>query len=352
MTERFTTSQHTIVATRREEFMGWRGVLRDLQASSRRMERDAYRQRRALEKQHQQLERMEEVQRAAYEVELHENLIELLVSVHKECGAEWDWNAVWTAPPPAVPQRLEDNERDARDALDDYSPGMMDRLLGRVDSKRAELEAGVEDARQLDKENFRAAVDEYKTAKADWESSRKFAARILKGDLEAYKEAMRETNPFGELAVVGSSIEFVFPNAEIIQADVHVNGDRVIPSEIKSQSKAGKLSIKAMPKGRSNEIYQAYVCGCVFRVARELFALLPVKMVIVNALGRILNTQTGHLEEKAVLSVAVPRDTIGRIRWESIDPADAMSNFVHRMCFKKSKGLFAVEPIQMSELRK
>src|SRR5262249_12580602 len=104
-------------------------------------------------------------------------------------------------------------------------------------------------------------------------------------------------------------------------AQLHVNGDKAIPSEIVSQMRTGKLSVKPMPKARFYELYQDYVCGCVLRVARELFALLPVKMVIVTALGQILNTQPGHLEEKAVLSVAVPRATLSRIQWESVDPS-------------------------------
>jgi hypothetical protein len=73
--------------------------------------------------------------------------------------------------------------------------------------------------------------------------------------------------------------------------------------------------------------------------------------VLVKSLGEILNTQTGHLEQKPILSVAIPRDSIDRIQWESVDPADAMANFVHRMRFKKSKGLFAVQPVRLAELR-
>lgn len=66
--------------------MGWRGILRDIQAASRRAEREAYRRRRALEERRRYLDRMEEYERVAYEVELYNNQIELLVSVHKACG--------------------------------------------------------------------------------------------------------------------------------------------------------------------------------------------------------------------------------------------------------------------------
>lgn len=216
--------------------------------------------------------------------------------------------------------------------------------------KRAALQESIKDARRADKEEYRQAIDEYKVAKTDWNSSRRFAARILNGDLDAYKEVIQETSPFRDIDVLGSSIGFRFPNPAVIQAELHVNSEKVIPSEIKSQVTTGELSVKLMPKARFNEIYQDYVCGCVLRVARELFALLPIKMVVVTAFGEILNTQTGHLEEKAVLSVAVPRDFVSQIQWETVDPSDAMENFVHRMCFKKFKGLVAVEPIELSEI--
>ena len=38
---------------------------------------------------------------------------------------------------------------------------------------------------------------------------------------------------------------------------------------------------KPMPKGLFHGIYLDYLCGCVLRVAREVFALLPVDTVLV-----------------------------------------------------------------------
>jgi hypothetical protein len=331
--------------------MGWRGLLRDLQAASRRAEREAHRNRRALEQQQRQYDRMQLAERVRYAVRLYENQIELVSSVHKECGAEWDWCAVRSAPPPAPPERGDRHEREARGALAAYSPSVWDRLFRRVEAKRAALQDAVAEARRRDKQDYKVAVEEYQEAKADWEDSRRQAERILSGDSSAYAEAIRETSPFRDIAALGSAITFTFPASAVIQAELRVNGEKVIPPEIVSQLKTGKLSAKPMPKARFYEIYQDYVCGCALRVARELFALLPVKMVIVTALGEVLNSQTGHLEQKAVLSVAVLRDTARRIQWETIDPSDTMRNFVHRMCFKKGKGLFPVEPIRLSEVR-
>lgn len=332
--------------------MAWRGILREIQAASRRNEREAYRHRRELEKRQKQYERMQEVDRVRYEVEVYNNQIDLLGSVHKECGSEWDWHAVQSAPPPEAPARGDDNEQRARRALAKFSPSIWDRLFGRTQAKRMALEAAAENARRKDEQNYRNITEQYQAAKADWENSRQFAARVLKGDLNAYVEAIRETSPFRDMAILGSLFQFRIPDPGIILAELHVNGKKAVPSEIKVQLKTGKLSTKPMPKANSDKYYQEYVCGCVLRVARELFALLPVKTVIVTALGQILNTQTGHVEEKPVLSVAVPRDTIRTIQWESVTPSDTITMFKHqRMCFKKCKELSPVEPIDLSELR-
>ena len=106
-----------------------------------------------------------------------------------------------------------------------------------------------------------------------------------------------------------------------------------------------------MPLPRRHQLHQDYVCGCALRVARELFALLPIGVVVATAFEDLLNPQTGQLEPHPLLSVAVPRGSVDRIRWEAVNPSDAMANFIHRMGFKKLLGLVPVVPIQLSELQ-
>lgn len=76
----------------------------------------------------------------------------------------------------------------------------------------------------------------------------------------------------------------------------------MIPTEIKSLLKSGKLSTKAMPAGRFNELHEDCVCSCALRVGRELLAILPDDLVIITALDNVLNSSTGHLEEQPILS--------------------------------------------------
>jgi hypothetical protein len=112
----------------------------------------------------------------------------------------------------------------------------------------------------------------------------------------------------------------------LLEARLAIHGSHVIPSEIKSLLKSGKLSTKAMPVGRFNELHQDYVCSCALRVARELLAILPDDLVIVTALDNVLNSSTGHVEELPILSVAFSRITLNSLNLDAIDPSDAMKN--------------------------
>lgn len=324
--------------------MTWRGALRSIQADMRRMEREAQRRQR-------ELERTQISDQAAYEVRVYENRVDLLTSVHKECGANWDWENILAQKPPEPPLAMHNNEDQAQEKLRRFMPNIFDKLLGRIDSKRTALSNAVETAKEQDKASHAKAISEYEDATLDWQEAQKLAGRITSGDEAAYLEAIEETNPFSDISALGSSLSFSVTNKSIIEVAVHVNDEDAIPREIKSQLKSGKLSVKKMPKAAFYELYQDYICGCALRVARETLALLPIEIVIVNAIGKILNTKTGYVEEQPILSVAIPGKTLESLNLETIDPSDSMGNFVHNMDFKKTSGFRAVEKINPSALQ-
>lgn len=328
--------------------MSWKGTLRSIQAAQRRAERDAKRRQRELEVQRRKLEKMQELERAEYEVQVFENYLDVLLSIHKECGNDWDWEAIRDSDPPSKPTRSDTAEKAALAELENYKPGTMDKLLRRVDSKRENLASAVEEAKLEDEKYYQKAIENYQQELEERESLTKLANRILKDEAEAHLEAITELDPFSEINQLGSSMEFQF-HGDLIEAILHVNSEDVIPLESKSLLKSGKLSVKKLPKSRSYELYQDYVCGAVLRVARELFALLPIEMVLVTAVGTLLNTQTGHMEEQPVLSIMIPRKTLSILNFELIDPSVSMDNFVHRMSFKKTKGFEGVTRISPDE---
>ncbi len=324
--------------------MGWKGLTRE-------MERSARRRQRELERQQKLLGKMQEIEKTAYEVQVYENHIDLLLSVHKECGNVFDWAEIKKSDPPVKPSPLRTHEDAARSELNSTKIGLSDKLLGRAGSKKDKLIKAIEDAKRLDESEYLEALKAHEKEYSDWNAAKELADKILLGDIKAYSDAIKLIKPFSDINQLGSSLVFGAKTPSLITASIYVNSDQVIPSEIKSLTKSGKLSVKQMPKSRFYEIYQDYVCSSVLRIARELFALLPVDMTIITAMGSLLNTKTGHMEEMPILSAAIPRKTLEKLNYESIDPSDSMNNFVHRMDFKKSKGFLPVEAILPSELQ-
>lgn len=325
--------------------MGWKGTVRSLQASARRSERNAQRRNRELQKRHKEFAKMEALEQAAYEVEVYENHIDLLLSVHKECAETVEWGRFLANPEPQPPLQSGALEQAATHAAATYHPNFWARLFKLEARQRVALLDKIVVARAEDEKQYQARFDEWKSARSEWADETDLASRILGGDRQAKLDAIEAFDSFAEISHLGSAIKLIVHEGGILEAKVAIHGSEVIPTEIKTLLKNGKLSTKAMPVGRFNELHQDYVCSCALRVGRELFAVLPDDLVIVTALDNVLNSSTGHMEELPILSVAFTRSTVAGLNLETIDTSDAMKNFVHNMSFKKGVGFSAVAAI-------
>jgi hypothetical protein len=132
-------------------------------------------------------------------------------------------------------------------------------------------------------------------------------------------------------------------NQTRLTLNVSVNSTEIIPDYVLSVTAIGKLSNKKMTVSRVNDLYQDYVCSAAIRVAREVFALLPIERVQVNAIADLLDSSTGRVRPMPVLSVEFMVDNLSRLDFGRIDCSDAMRNFLHRMVFSKNSGFSAVE---------
>ncbi len=332
--------------------MGNRGTLRGFVALSRSIERESKRNQRELKKRQKQLIKMEELERASYEVEVYENYLDVLKSIHKDCSSTWDWKEIKSSNPPDKPIYQQKNELQAKNALDNYTPTFFAKILGKVEKKKATLLENIEGAKEIDKVDYEKACEDYREKYDEWKKLIEIADGIIDGRGEAYLESIKEVNLFEEIQELGSSIEVKVINKDFIIANLNVHSEKVVPKEVRTLLKSGKLSKKPMPVTKFYELYQDYVCGGSLRVARELFALLPIEMIIVNAIGNLLNTKTGHMEDTPILSVGIPRETSQNLNLNSVDPSDSMKNFVHRMNFKKGIGFNPVEILNPSDFQK
>ena len=325
--------------------MGWKGTVRSVGAAVRSAERDAKRRQRELEREQRQYDKMQELEQAAYEVDVYENHIDVIQSTHKECSPLVDWSQIVLSKQPKEPRKTKDNEEKALLISDNYKPGIIDRLFKRVEKKRVLFSQKITEAIKIDGDNYKSRVSIWEKNTVEWKESVEIAKALINGEAEAKIEAIDNLQPFSEISNLGSSLSVSVYDNGILEATINVHGTEIVPSESKSLLKSGKLSVKNMPKGKFNEIYQDYVCSCVLRVGNELFSTIPDKLVLVTAVDELLNSQTGHLEEAPILSVAVSRKTMESLNLETIDPSDSMVNFKHNMSFKKTKGFDRVERI-------
>jgi hypothetical protein len=325
--------------------MGWRGTYRAYRSAVNSIERSARRRQKELDLQQKQANKMQEIERAQYEVSVYENKIDLLLTLHKDCSEVWNWKQINSSEPPEIPIRSNHNEKKARYELKSYKPGFMDKLLDKVDQKVDGLKDAVRDAIKIDENKFKKDMHDYEEQLNEWKSMVDLSSRIMNCDPKAYIEAIQQINPFYEIKEIGAKLSVKNITRNFIEIDFYPDDETVIPSETKSLLKSGKLSIKETPISKLNQMYQDYICSALLRIARELFALLPVEMVFITAIKNILNSQTGYMEEKPVLSAAIPRKTMDTINFDLIDPSDSMGNFIHHMKFNKLNGFMAVERI-------
>jgi hypothetical protein len=314
--------------------MGYKATIRAIEAAQRRQQREAQRRFRELERQAKEQAKLSAIERARLEVETFDNQLEVLLSVHKEQGETWDWTAIAASLPAPCPQKNSYHEQKAKQ-----------RAVVMPAQQREGSQVLVEQARLQDEQEFQNATRVFSEQMAQLEKLKKMARRILAGEHKAYTEALVELNPFVEMSDLGSAIHFTVHTAKLAECVLKVNGRQAIPAEVKTLTSSGKVSVKPMPKGRFHEIYQDYLCGCVLRVAREIFALLPVDALLITAAADSLDTRTGQTVEQPVLSVFMPRAAVARLNFDQLDPSDAMENFQHRGDFKATRKSEAFQPI-------
>jgi hypothetical protein len=317
-------------------------------AAQRAAEREEQRRQKLLDKAAKLQAKLDALQEAAQAASQYEQHVRRLITLHHECGKDWDWTIYANAPAPEEPQPSSAKQLAAQAAIDAYSPGFFDRLFRRVERRRTELVEKLRRAISEDAGDNKHALRRYKDSLRAWEEQRDLAMRILAKDSGALLEAIEEIGPFNEISELGSLISFRVGVNGRVDVDLHVNAESVIPRESVTLLQSGKISTKRLPESRFLELYQDYVVGAVLRIARELFALLPVETVFVTAFSNLLDTSTGTMTDQPILSVEMPRSTLDGFRFDSLDPSDSLKNFRHAMDFRKTKGFRPIEPLAES----
>lgn len=280
--------------------------------------------------------KMQEQHRAQREVELYEAYIDMLRTIHLDVDEFTDWEKIAATPPPFDIGDRGPYEQQAEHAYTHYKPSLWDRLFRRTDEKKEQLKQQIAIAKVEDKAAYEA-----------WQQEQELAHAILRRDIAVYGQAVDLRQPFADLTELGSDFEFYIDGGSLeASVDLRVHSRKIIPTQVKTLTKTGRLSLSKMPVTQFHSLEQDYVCSTIYRVARDLFALLPISEVIVNATDFQMNEAIGKVELVTIVSVRIERAVLESLNLTAIDPSEALTNFEHRMSFLKTKGFQPVERLE------
>ena len=137
----------------------------------------------------------------------------------------------------------------------------------------------------------RATPPDGLTDPEDWALYHRYAGKVLAGDTDAYLDVIKAMQPLGDLGAYAASFDIAAPSADTLTASC--------------QALPGYLE-------KPGEEARRYLAGMAVRVARDLFALLPVTRVEVAMMKG----------EKALLTVPFDKAEMLRVRFAFIDPVD------------------------------
>ncbi|WP_430408922.1 hypothetical protein [Kordia sp.] len=319
-----------------------KGALRSYGATLRRIEREQKRKAREAAKKFKEQQKLQDIRNAEKAVSDWNNYVSMLTSVHKNCTESIDWNLIENTEKPIEPEPQFINETIAHTNLKNYKPSFIDSLLGSSKKQVVRLELLAKIAIKKDKEEYELAYDSYLNELEEWEELNNICIGVKKKNIASYKDAIKYFDPFSDLNELGTQIGFIF-DEDYIDINLYTNSLDTIPNYELKQTSTGKLSKREMPKTKFNELYQDHICSATLRVAREIFAYLPLEHVRINAVIKMVDTSTGHLKDQIILSVLFVPETIENLNLNTIDPSDSMINFIHTMNFNKTKGFKGVE---------
>lgn len=144
-------------------------------------------------------------------------------------------------------------------------------------------------------------ADEVFMERDKWDFLKGISHRILSGDIDAYLETIEKMRPIDDLLDYGSQFEFGTDNPKSMEVEFQINQHNEMVSN-----------------GINSELYNEYVAAFTIRVARDLFALLPVRYVIVHV-------QSG---EKSVLEARFDKSVLLGINFKVEKASKIIKRFI------------------------
>ncbi|WP_152398516.1 hypothetical protein [Paenibacillus cellulositrophicus] len=293
----------------------------------------AYLKRRELINRQQGQTAWNEAEKLAFEADWYDNQLEWIATIDQTYGEPVFWDVLAAMAPPFPRGEQGPKEKLAEENLAAFQPTRIQKLLKQDAMIREELERQVQLAREEDRKDYLA-----------WKAANDFAHDILDGNRTAYLRVLEEMAPLQELTMLGSGLEFSVRSSSEVEVELDVNSQQVIPREAKVRTEAGVASPELTVPER-NDLELKYICGSVLRIAGELFALLPLESVVVQARDTKLNGKTGQEEYITVLSIRIERKFFAGYHAGRERCLEALMHCSHRMEYDPGTGFEPVDDL-------
>ena len=139
--------------------------------------------------------------------------------------------------------------------------------------------------------------------KAVWEKDITLAKNILNKDSDSYLETIQNYSTLNDISAYGSDFEFGVDDKDVLSCRFEVKIKDVVPSFGYKQNEDGTIVDYNLKKSEYNDLAQDYVCSCSIRIAREVFALLPVDFVLVHAEEETFASSTGNNAQTTIMAM-------------------------------------------------
>lgn len=210
--------------------MGWKGNIRSFNASMKRIDRESKRRQKELDKRLKEREKMEVLEQAKYDVEVYENYIEQLQSLHKDGSNKIDWYELKNEEEPLEPSLTYPKKEEAEQNFENFKPNFFHKLFKLSESKKQSLFDNIEIAKRTDEYNYEQNQIHYQQEYNDWIEQITLADKIINNDEKAILQVIEDINPFLEISNLGSSVKFYFDRG-YLNVDLNVHSENIIPNE-------------------------------------------------------------------------------------------------------------------------
>lgn len=281
-----------------------------------------------------QREKQNSIEQAKIAIKDYEAHIDAITNIHSTNIEVFNWNEISQSSPPFNLGEDGPNVKNQRTKVANYKPTIRDRIFNRVEARKRILEQEIEKARIEDEIIYQ-----------EWIKNKRKSDLILEGDRKVWLEAVSELHSFDRIPGIDPRVEIsILEDKPKAYVNVNIKNHDVVPTTSLSITQTGKLSEKKLTKTDYYQLYREYICSCIFRIGRELFALIPIDEVTINI--NDVSPADESTELGCILSINLLRDKIKQIDFKNANPSELIEHFEHNIKFLKTKGFRHIEELK------